>query len=190
MKAVFLDRDGTVNNDMTGYISDIKDFHLFPFATNAIKIFNQLNLKTIIVTNQSGIARGILNEDQLHSVHQYMLDECAKDKAIIDLILYSPYHKNGVVEPFDIEHISRKPNPGMFFEALKKFPLKAKQCYMIGDKQADILFGKNNGMTTILVKTGYGKQTWENKKNLSVKPDFVVENLMSAAILISFLEKN
>ena len=188
-KAVFLDRDGTVNDDLNGYISDPKDFHLFPFAAEAIRALNGLGFKTIIVTNQSGIARGYYTEEHLELVHKFMTDELAKENAFIDLVLYSPYHEEGTVEPFNKEHISRKPNSGMFFDALKKFPIKARSSYMIGDKAADIEFGKNNGLTTILVKTGYGAETWEDRDNLKVLPDFVVENLLSAANLIKVLDK-
>jgi len=188
MKAVFIDRDGTLNDDLTGYISDQKDFHLFPFAGEAIKILNSLLFKTIVVTNQSGIARGFYTEKDLEQVHKYMNDELAKKNAHIDLILYSPYHHKGIIEPYNTEHISRKPKPGMFFEALKKYPIKAKESYMIGDRVADIEFGKNNGLTSILVKTGYGTQTWENRDTLRVLPDFVVENLLSAVRLIKVLE--
>jgi len=187
-KAVFLDRDGTINNDLNGYISDPKDFQLFPYAAKAIRLLNELGFKTIVVTNQSGIARGLYTEKDLELVHKHMIDELTKENAIIDLILYSPYHKEGTVEPFNKEHISRKPNSGMFFDALKKYQIKAKASYMIGDRAADIEFGKNNGLITILVKTGYGAETWEARDRMKVAPDFVVENLFSAASLIKTME--
>jgi len=184
MRAVFIDRDGTINDDRKGYVSDPKDFYLFPFASEAIRLLNSLGLKTIVVTNQSGIARGYFKEMELEIVHQYMKDELAKGGASIDLILYSPYYPEGIVEPYNVEHISRKPSPGMFFDALKKYPIKANQSYMIGDTPADIEFGKNVGLTTILVKSGWGWKTWENKDEMKVMPDYVVENLLSAARLI------
>lgn len=188
MKAVFLDRDGTLNDDQTGYISDPKDFHLFPFAGKALKILNDLEYKTILVTNQSGIARGILTEDDLTQVHNHMNDLLKAENAFLDLILFSPFYNKGSVSPYNTEHISRKPNPGMFFDALKIYPIKAKQSYMIGDKPADIEFGKSNGLISILVKTGLGNQTWENRHQMQRLPDFVVNNLYSAAVLIKFLE--
>ena len=191
MRAVFIDRDGTINDDRTGYTSDPKDFYLFPYASEAIRLLNSLGLKTIVVTNQSGIARGYFREEDLENVHQYMKDELAKGGAFVDLILYSPYYAEGVVEPYNVEHISRKPNPGMFFDALKKYPIKANQSYMIGDTPADIEFGKNVGLTTILVKSGWGLKTWENKDEMKIMPDYVVENLLSAARLIElFLVKS
>ena len=186
-KAVFLDRDGTINQDLDGYISSPKDFLLFPFTAEAIKIFNTLEYKTIIVTNQSGIARGLYTLDHLNTIHNYMISELKKESAFIDLVLFSPYHPDGIIKPYNIEHISRKPQPGMFFEALHNFPIKAKKSYMIGDKLSDIEFGKANGLSTILVKTGNGKETWKNREKLPILPDFVVENILSAAYLIKYL---
>ena len=184
MRAVFMDRDGTINDDPDGFITLPKDFHLFPFTAKAIESFNKLGFKTIIVTNQSGIARGLLTIKDLEAIHKYMTDELAKENAFIDLILYSPYYKKGIIEPYNIDHISRKPAPGMFHQALKKFPIEASQSYMIGDRPEDMEFGKTNGLNCILVKTGNGKKTLENMDKMKIKPDFVVENLLSAVELI------
>jgi D,D-heptose 1,7-bisphosphate phosphatase len=187
-KAIFLDRDGTINADANGYINDPNDFQLFDFSIEAIRIFNEMGFKVIIVTNQSGIARGIITLEQLDRVHNYMADVLAKGKAYIDLILYSPYFSKGQIEPYNIDHHSRKPAPGMFFEALQHYPIKAKDSYMIGDKAEDIEFGKSNGLITILVKTGNGENQWTNERHkFKVMPDFVVENLLSAAKLIKVL---
>jgi len=184
MRAVFIDRDGTINDDRSGYTHKPEDFFLFPFVSEAIRTLNALDFKVIVVTNQSGIARGYFGEKELNVLHEHMTDELAKDNAFIDLILYSPYLNEGSIEPYNIEHISRKPNPGMFFDALKKYPIKASQSYMIGDTPSDIEFGKNIGLTTFLVKTGWGLKTWENRNELKVMPDFVVENLLSAVKVI------
>ena len=118
-----------------------------------------------------------------------MLDELAKERAFIDLILFSPYHPKGTVPPYNIDHISRKPKSGMFFEALHSFPIKASCSYMIGDKESDLEFGKNNGLTTILVKTGYGSKLWQDRNHKTILPDFVVENLFYAAKLVFSIER-
>ena len=143
-----------------------------------------MDFKIIVVSNQSGIARGLYTIEDLNIIHRYMQDELAKKNAYIDLILFSPYHPQGTVKPYNIEHVSRKPNPGMFYEALRKFPIKVYHSYMIGDKESDIEFGKKNGLKTILVKTGDGADTWKNREKMNIMPDFVVENLLSAAYLI------
>ncbi|MCL2063862.1 MAG: HAD family hydrolase [Candidatus Cloacimonetes bacterium] len=190
MKAVFIDRDGTINHDPSGYIASIKDFHLYPYTAEAIKIFNKLDFKTIVVSNQSGIARGLFTEDDLKSLHQFMKDELAKEGAFLDLILYSPFHPGGIVEPYNVEHFSRKPRSGMFFEALKTFPIKAKQSYMIGDKDIDIEFGKNNGMVSFLVTPSLTNDTSAfSILNNTILPDFIVSNILSAAKVIKVLER-
>jgi D-glycero-D-manno-heptose 1,7-bisphosphate phosphatase len=188
MRAVFLDRDGTINPDTeTGYIASISDFQLYPFTATAIRLLNTMGFKTIIVSNQSGIARNLFTTQQLEEVHSFMTAELKKENATIDLILYSPYHPDGIVEPYNVSHISRKPEPGMFFTALHHFPIKASNSFMIGDRDTDIEFGKNNGLTTILVKTGIGEKTWQDRKKLKVLPDFVVQNLLSAVRVIQLL---
>jgi len=189
MNAVFLDRDGTINEDPDGYICHPNQFHLFPFTAQAIRIFNALALKTIVVTNQSGIARGLFTAEQVDNLHNYMLQTLAKEDAHIDLVLYSPYFAGGSTPPYNIDHPSRKPGPGMFFQALKHFPISAKHSYMIGDKPEDIEFGKTNGLTTFLVKTGMGSKSWELKRSdKGATPHFVVENILSAANIIKLLE--
>jgi D-glycero-D-manno-heptose 1,7-bisphosphate phosphatase len=193
LKAIFLDRDGTINIDtFNGYINNPDDFCLFPKTAEAIKLFNAMGFKTIVVSNQSGVARGIVTIEQLNLVNKKMVSLLSENQAKLDLILFSPYlpPPQGITEPYNIHHISRKPGPGMFFEALHHFPIKAKKSFMIGDKSDDIAFGKSNGLTTILVLTGNGTKVWENRLNFNnYKPDFVVENLLSAAFLIYYLIK-
>jgi len=188
ISAVFLDRDGTLNQDPDGYITHPDQFHLFPFTAQAVQILNSLRMKTIVVTNQSGVARGLMTIEQVETLHKHMVDTLASQSAVIDLVLYSPYFVDGTVPPYNIDHITRKPKPGMFFEAMKHFPISARTSYMIGDKAEDITFGNENGLTTILVQTGNGKDLWFYKRHLfNTLPDFVVENVLSAAVLIKLL---
>jgi len=185
IKAVFLDRDGTINPDEKGYIKSTDDFVLYSFSAEAIKILNQLNYKVFIITNQSGIARGIFTFDDLESVHLKMENLLKEKDAFIDEIFVSPYFEKGIVEPFNINHEDRKPNLGLFKKALEKYNFRINESFMIGDKEADIIFGKKAGLTTILVKTGCGKQTFADRKNWVHRPDYVVDDLLVAAKLIS-----
>lgn len=189
MRAVFLDRDGTLNKDADGYISEIKDFLLYDFTIEALRIFRELGFLTILVTNQSGIARGLTSIEQVEAIHEYMQNLLRKENVQLDMILYSPYHEKGNIPPYNIPHPSRKPSTGMYFEALHRFPIRSSQSYMIGDKAIDIQFGKASGLRSILVQTGYGAQLWHDKRHeWQVEPDFVVENLLSAAKLIRVVE--
>ena len=189
-KAVFLDRDGTINVD-SGYVDNADDFKLYRFAAKAIRELNALDFIVIVVTNQSGIARGYYTEKDLVQIHDKMIKQLAEKDAKIDKIYYSPYHAEGDVKPFNRFSYERKPGLGMFYKALADFKIDVKNSYMIGDKQSDIEFGKNANLVTILVRSGNGdKEFLENRKNWAKKPDFITDNLLSAVNLINKLEKD
>ncbi|MCF7792819.1 MAG: HAD family hydrolase [Candidatus Cloacimonetes bacterium] len=189
-KAVFLDRDGTINSDENGYINKPEDFELYEFTAEAIRKLNEMDFLVFVITNQSGIARGFYTENEMNKIHQKMLKELQKHNAEITEIFHSPYHKDGKIAPFTIDHEDRKPGLGMFKKACEKYNFSIKESYMIGDKYADIEFGKKAGLTTILVRTGYGeKEFLENRKNWKYKPDFIAEHLLHAVLLIEKLEK-
>lgn len=189
-KAVFLDRDGTINSDQFGYISDPKQLILYDFAAEAIKILNNLNYIVIIATNQSGVARGYYTEAQLEEVHRKMEADLVAAGAFVDAVYYSPYHIEGTVEPFNINHENRKPDIGMFREACRDFNIDPAKSFMIGDKSSDIEFGKNAKLTSILVRTGYGEKELMEKRDMwNAEPDYIADNLLGAAKLITFLEE-
>jgi D,D-heptose 1,7-bisphosphate phosphatase len=188
-KAVFIDRDGTINADKFGYISQPKDFHLYPFAAEAISLLNKLDFYVFIVSNQSGIARGYYSEKDLEKVHDKMIDELNKSGAQVTEIYYSPFHKEGKVEPFNIDHEDRKPGLGMFKKARQKYEFSAKHSYMIGDKYSDIAFGRKAGLVTILVRSGEGNNEFLKKRNeWEQKPHYIVNDLLSAVKIIEKLE--
>jgi len=185
--AVFLDRDGTINKD-SGYITHPEDFNIFPFAGEAIKILNDLGFLTLIVTNQSGIARGFYTFNDLGKIHTKMLSQLAEHEAKIDKIYISPYFHEGTVEPYNVSHIDRKPNLGLFYQAQKDYEFSVQKSFMIGDRYTDIEFGKRAGLTTILVLTGDGESDFlTNRHNWIYKPDYIVKNLLVAAKLIKKL---
>jgi histidinol-phosphate phosphatase family protein len=188
-KAIFLDRDGTINID-PGYIANEDNFHLYPFASKAIRKLNEMGFLVFVVTNQSGIARGIVSWEKLDKIHQKMTNKLQQQKAKVDEFFISPFHKDGVIEPYNIDHKDRKPNLGLFKQAQKKYTFQKKNSFMIGDRYSDIEFGAKAGLKTILVLSGLGeKEFYENRKNWFYRPDFTVKNLLIAAKLIEFLEK-
>ena len=121
-KAVFLDRDGTINID-NGYIDNADNFKLYPFAAQAIKEMNLMDFLVIVVTNQSGIARGYYTEEDLHKIHDKMIALLSDSGAKIDKIYYSPYHAEGEISPFNKFSNERKPGLGMFHKALNNFEI-------------------------------------------------------------------
>lgn len=184
-KAVFLDRDGTINMDKNGYINHPDDFELFSFAAPALALLKKHGFLTIVVSNQSGVARGYYSITDLENIHAKMQNVLTKNNAEIDRIYFSPYHIEGVVKPYIVDHPDRKPGLGMFKKAYDEFDLNIKQSFMVGDRYTDIEFGKKAGLRTILVLTGDGeKEFYLNRHHWVYKPDFVVKDLAVAARLI------
>jgi D-glycero-D-manno-heptose 1,7-bisphosphate phosphatase len=185
VKAVFLDRDGTLNKDVEGYIDKPERFELFSYSASAVKELNRSDFKVFIVTNQSGIARGLYTENDLKIIHKKMKEELGKCDAVIDEIFFSPYHSEGKIRPFNIEHEDRKPGLGLFYRATSKYELDMKNSYMIGDKSSDIEFGTKAGLRTILVFSGNGEDEFMNhRNNWDFLPDLVVKDLKTAVKVI------
>ena len=187
-KAVFLDRDGTINADEYSYINKPDDLHLYPFAAKAIAKLNEMGYLVFVVTNQAGVAYGYFKIEDVEKINLKMVNDLAKGNAIIDEIFYSPFHKSGVIEPFNIQHEDRKPGIGMFQRAKDKYDFDTKGSFMIGDKFSDIGFGKNAGLRTIFVRSGGGENEFLQKRyETKYQPDYVVKDLSVAVKLIEEL---
>ena len=142
-----------------------------------------------VVTNQAGVAYGYFKIEDVEKINAKLVNDLAKGNATIDEIFYSPCHKNGVVEPFNIYDEDRKPDIGMFKKAKNKYDFNTKDSFMIGDKFTDIGFGKNAGLRTIFVRSGGGENEFlQNRNDTEFKPDFVVKDLSVAVKLIEELE--
>jgi len=184
-RAVFIDRDGTINPD-SGYISNPEDYNIYPYTAKAIKLLNEYNYYTFIVTNQSGIARGYFNWNDLEKIHAKMIKQLDEEEAYIDRIFIAPYYKDGIVKPYDTDSIDRKPGLGLFFKAEKGYKFDTKKSFMIGDRYSDIVFGRKAGLKTILVLSGEGKQEYLMNRNYrDTKPHYVTNNLLTAVQLIT-----
>jgi len=188
-KAIFLDRDGTINSDEHGYINKPEDLQLYPFAAEAISKLNTMGYLVFVVTNQAGVAYGYFRIDDVEKINTKLVNDLVKGKAKVDEIFYSPFHVNGIVEPFNIQHEDRKPDIGLFQKAKNKYDFSTKDSFMIGDKFSDIGFGKNAGLRTIFVRSGGGENEFLQKRNeTEYKPDFIVKDLSVAVKLIEALE--
>jgi len=188
-KALFLDRDGTItkeilgkNPETLGYLLSVEQVELIDGSADAISLAGKLGYKIIIITNQSAIARGWLSLEELHNINQKMKDLLLKanPKAVIDDIFYSPYHKEGKIDKYSIEHSSRKPDIGMVLEAQKKYDIDLSKSFMIGDAYSDMKCGMNAGIKNILVETGYGKMAYKKCLDENLKIDFIASNLLEA----------
>lgn len=170
-RAVFLDRDGTINDD-PGYVSTPDQMVLFPHAAEAISKLNKAGFLVIIVSNQSGIARGIIEKNTLPKIHARMEELLAKEGAKIDDYFLCFHHPDQHCE-------CRKPKPKLLLDAGEKYPIDFSKSFMVGDRLSDVECGLNAGCKkTFLVRTGYGKEQ-EEKFDLP-KKTVVVEDLSQA----------
>ena len=170
--AVFIDRDGTINEE-TGYIDSFDRFRILPNVNKAIRKLNQNNLPVIVVTNQSGVARGYLSMDFLDSLHKQMVKEFENNGVKIDGIYTCPHHP-------DEGCVCRKPKPGMLLKAAREKGITLHKSYVIGDKIIDIKLAHNVGAKGILVLTGYGA---EELKSLNKSGTLSDETVDSTGIL-------
>ncbi|HNZ89219.1 MAG: HAD family hydrolase [Candidatus Cloacimonadota bacterium] len=184
-RAIFLDRDGVISPDDFGYLSNPEEYHLYPYTIEALKIFKKLNFLLFVVTNQSGIARGYFTIDDLEKVLAKMRSLLSAGGIELDGVYYSPYYKDGIVPPYNIDHIDRKPGIGMFKKAYSEFHFQIEGSYMIGDRISDLGFGRNAHLKNILLLTGNGEKDFiKILETDDLRPDFVCENLLTAAKLI------
>lgn len=153
-KAIFLDRDGTINR-YVGFLRSVDDFELLPGVVEAIRAFNASEYLVIVVTNQPVIARGEVTLDELEEIHKKMETLLGQQGAYIDGLYFCPHHPDkgfeGEIEELKIECDCRKPKPGMLYQAAKRFNLTLSECWMVGDGKNDILAGKAAGCHTAFI---------------------------------------
>jgi D-glycero-D-manno-heptose 1,7-bisphosphate phosphatase len=179
-RAVFFDRDGTINEEV-GYVNHIERFNPLPRVGQAIRLLNQHGWKTVVITNQSGVARGYFPESLIHQVHQKMKDLLKGEGAYLDGIYYCPHHPDVGEPPYRQKCRCRKPETGLIEKAVEELDLDPSQSYMIGDRGVDIAFGHRIGAKGILVLTGYGKGEWEYLRGQwKVMPNHVAPDLYEA----------
>ena len=169
-RMVFLDRDGTINKEKH-YLSSPDEIELLPGAVEGIQLLRELGLPIAVVTNQSAIGRGYFDSARLESIHDRLEELLAIHGTYIDEIYYCPHHPDHGCD-------CRKPASKLALRAAKQFQANLSLSFMIGDKLVDIEFGKKVGMTTILVKTGYGGQDTLEK---SIEPDYIANDLLTGA---------
>ena len=153
-RAVFLDRDGTINIEKD-YLYQVNDFEFIPGVPEAIRLLNQAGIMVVVVTNQSGVARGYYTEDDVLNLHRHIAKELERDSAHVDAWLYCPHHPDGRGS-YALPCNCRKPLPGMLQEAAARYDIDLENSVIIGDKLADVKAGMAAGCHTILVRTGYG----------------------------------
>ena len=174
MGAVLLDRDGVINEDRPDYVRSWTDFRFLPNALDALAAMSRLGLRLAVVTNQSAVGRGLVTHDELDAIHQRMLEQCGRSGAAIERVFVCPHAP--------AEGCScRKPEPGLFTQALAALNERTDGSIAVGDSIDDLLAAKAAGVAFVLVRTGRGEQALRHPACLAHPPAFVAGDLWEVA---------
>jgi D-glycero-D-manno-heptose 1,7-bisphosphate phosphatase len=178
-RGVFLDRDGTLIEE-AGYLDRLDRIRLFPYTIDAVRLLNRAGLAVFVVSNQSGVARGFFDEAFVQETHAHLLKTLAHGGARVDAFYYCPHHPEGTVAAYGRACDCRKPLPGLLERAARDHGIDLRQSFVVGDRTNDAEAGRAVGATTLLVRTGYGKEHESAVRERAV----VVDNLIGAVAWI------
>jgi len=183
-RAVFLDRDGTVNEEV-GYLTDLDKLRLIPGAGAAIRLMNEAGFTVILVTNQSGVARGYFPERLVHEAHARLGDMLKAEDARIDGVYFCPHHPVAGDSQYTMDCDCRKPKTGLIDRAVKDFGIDIRHSYLVGDKWSDVELAQRAGVHAILVESGFAADDPGNRRPEHVRdPDFIARDITDAAVWI------
>ena len=178
-KAVFLDRDGTICEEV-GYLDSVEKMRLIPRAAEAVRRVNARGFKTIVVTNQSGVARGYFTEEFLKTLHEDLARRLKEEGAHLDGIYYCPHHPEGEAHPYRTICDCRKPATGLLLKAAEELDVDLQTSFMIGDHYSDVECAHRAGARGILLLTGHGRAAWSQRDQWRGAPDWIAEDLFAA----------
>jgi len=185
-RAVFIDRDGTLIVDKK-FLSDPDKIEFIDGSLEAVRLFKRLGLKVIVLSNQSGVARGYFDIDTVERINAALLEKLARADAEIDGLYYCPHLATGTVPQYTMQCQCRKPAPGMAEEAAQQLRLDLRRSFMVGDKLDDLYLGRVFGGRSFLVRTGYGRKHESSLRARNEGDGVVFDNLLAVA---SFIEGN
>jgi D-glycero-D-manno-heptose 1,7-bisphosphate phosphatase len=178
-RAVFLDRDGTIIEEI-GYLDRAERVELYPWSIDAIRTFNRAGIAVVMVTNQSGVARGFFTEAVVDDVHAHMAAMLAEGGARIDAYYYCPHHPDGTVAEYARACDCRKPGRGLVDRAVRELGVDPARSFVVGDRWLDVALARTVGAGGVLVRTGYGMSVEPHRPD-NLTADAVVDNLIAAA---------
>jgi D-glycero-D-manno-heptose 1,7-bisphosphate phosphatase len=172
-RIVFLDRDGVINKNPVyrDYIKNPSEFKFMPGSRMAIRMLNEAGFRVIIISNQTGVGKGLYSKEDLKNITEKMLKGLERSKAKLDKICYCIHHPDAGCD-------CRKPRTGMFKKAVKKIEFDHKNSFFVGDTERDTLAGKNFGVKVVAALSGYNKR--KDIKKWEIQPDFIAKDLLDA----------
>ena len=176
--AVFLDRDGTLIDEV-GYLDRPERVHLYPWSIAAVQALNRAGLRVVMVTNQSGVARGFFSEAVVEQVHRHIAGLLEAGGARIDAYYYCPHHLDGKVPQYARACDCRKPGRGLVDRAERELGIDPRRSFAVGDRWLDVALARAVGARGVLVRTGYGRDE-EARPQSGLAADAVVNNLIEA----------
>ncbi|PKN17939.1 MAG: D,D-heptose 1,7-bisphosphate phosphatase [Deltaproteobacteria bacterium HGW-Deltaproteobacteria-6] len=181
--AIFLDRDGTINEEV-GYIENLNKFRIIPAAFEAIRLINLSGLQAVVITNQAAIAKGLITEAFVGQTHELLQTELKQKGAAINAFYYCPHHPTEGSSAYRRICDCRKPAPGLLLQAAREMNIDLSSSYMIGDRYRDMEAAHRAGVKGVLVKTGYGADVLANagpdEETPAGKPEFIAEDILEA----------
>jgi D,D-heptose 1,7-bisphosphate phosphatase len=178
---VFLDRDGTVNED-AGYLDRVGRLTLFPWSIDAVRLLNAAGFCVVVVTNQRGVANGVITEEVVQTLHGVIDDRFRAGGARIERFYYCPHDPAASLEAYRQDCTCRKPKPGMALQAADELDIDLTRSFVVGDKWSDVAVARHVGATGILVRTGYGVTQAAHADRPA--DAIVVDDLMAATVHI------
>lgn len=181
-RAVFIDRDGTISEEV-GYVNHVSRYRVFAYAGEAIRLLQEAGWLAVLVTNQAGVARGYFREDMIGAIHLMLNEELERQSGVrLDAIYYCPHHPSVGDAPYRFDCDCRKPKPGLILRAAEELGVELSHSWMVGDRYSDTELARNAGVRAAFVLSGYGRGEWEHgRESWRHEPDLVAENLLEAA---------
>lgn len=181
--AVFLDRDGVINEEV-GYLDSLDKLKVIPTAYEAIRLINESGMKTVVISNQAGVAKGFFTEEFVREANDCLQEMLRRQGAYINKFYFCPHHPTEGTEPYRTICDCRKPATGMLLQAAQELNIDLKKSYFVGDRFRDMEAAKKAEIKGILVKTGYGKELLQadgpDKATPENKPDFIAADILEA----------
>ena len=181
-RAVFLDRDGTLIEE-AGYLDRLDRLVFFPYSVDAVRVLNRAGFAVVVVTNQAGIARGIVRESFVAEAHRAISDRLEAGGARVDAYYYCPHYPTGTVEQYRVPCDCRKPQPGLLRRAAADLQIDLARSFVVGDRWHDIAAGQAVGARGVLVRTGLGRRD-EGRPEPGTTPAVIVDTLADASAWI------